>query len=108
MQRRHHRAGHGACRALRVLDLQVTLLKRAADIAGGYERLCMYLGVSEVRCELWRRARLRVPDPVFLKLVDLVLQDDLARAADDRRRQPRRSEVRAEAHRTSSPSSHTH
>jgi hypothetical protein len=72
-----------------VPGLHQTLLERAAVIAGGYVRLSACLGVSDARLDLWRQARARIPDPVFLMLVDLVLQDDLSRAADDRRRRPR-------------------
>lgn len=74
---------------LNVLTLQPTLLRRAAEITGGAEELCEYLGVSPARLELWQTARLRLPDPVFLKAVDLILRDDIARAARDRRQQPR-------------------
>jgi hypothetical protein len=77
-----------------VLELQPTLLKRAAQITGSYSELCEYLGVSEARLELWRAGRVRLPDPIFLKAVDLVLQDDIARAAHDRRQRPREASAR--------------
>ena len=85
---------HSACSKAGVLELQSTLLKRAAQITGGYAQLCEYLGVSEARLRLWLAGSVRLPDPIFLKAVDLVLQDDIARAAHDRRQRPRESPTR--------------
>jgi hypothetical protein len=72
-----------------VLDLQPILLKRAAEIAGGPLRLCEYLGISMQRLGRWQDAEERLPDDVFLMVVDMVLRDDLARARGDRRQLPR-------------------
>jgi DNA-binding transcriptional regulator YdaS (Cro superfamily) len=72
-----------------VLQLQATLLERAAQILGGSQELCEYLGVSEARLELWQAARVRLPDPIFLRAVDLVLRDDIERASHDRRQRRR-------------------
>ena len=72
-----------------VLELQPTLLRRAVEIAGGTDELCQLLGVSETRLRLWLSASVRLPDPVFLKAVDLILRDDIARATHDRRVRPR-------------------
>jgi DNA-binding transcriptional regulator YdaS (Cro superfamily) len=69
-----------------VLELQPTLLNRAAQIAGGTAAVCEYLGVSEARFQLWLTGRVRLPDLIFLRAVDLILRDDIARAANDRRR----------------------
>ena len=76
--------------------MQPTLLKRASEIVGGHEALCEYLGVSHARLQLWLGARIRLPDPIFLKAVDLVLRDDIARASYDRRQRPREGGARAE------------
>ena len=78
-----------------MLELQPTLLRRAVEIVGGREPLCEYLGVSDSRLELWLAARVRLPDPIFLKTVDLVLRDDIARASHDRRQHPRESGPRS-------------
>jgi len=78
-----------------VLELQPTLLRRAVEIVGGREALCEYLGVSDARLELWLGARVRLPDPIFLRAVDLVLKDDIARASHDRRQRPRDGALRA-------------
>ena len=72
-----------------MLELQGILLRRAAEITGGRVELCEFLGVSDARLELWLAGRVRLPDPIFLRAVDLVLRDDMARAATDRRRSPR-------------------
>jgi hypothetical protein len=77
-----------------VLDLQPILLKRAAEIAGGPLRLCECLRVPLERLELWQGAEERLPDDIFLVIVDMVLRDDMARATGDRRQQPR-NDIRA-------------
>lgn len=78
-----------------MLDLQPLLLRRAAEIAGGYARLCELLVVSDARLQLWLSGRIRLPDPIFMKAVDIVLQDDIARATHDRRHRPRDGGTRA-------------
>jgi hypothetical protein len=72
-----------------MLELQPTLLRRAAEIVGGRQQLCEYLGVSRARLNLWLESRIRLPDPIFLRAVDLILQDDIARASHDRRQASR-------------------
>jgi hypothetical protein len=72
-----------------MLDLQRKLLERAAEILGGEPTLCGKLGVSPARLRLWRGKQADLPVDVFLLLVDIVLRDDVARAAEDRREQPR-------------------
>ena len=86
---------HSAGSVSSVLDIQPTLLKRASEIIGGEEALCEHIGVSRPRLQLWLAARIRLPDPIFLKAVDLVLCDDIARATHDRRRHPRGGGTRA-------------
>ncbi len=65
------------------------LVQRAAEIVGGFAELCRLLGVSETRMGFWKAGRVRLPDPIFLRLVDLVLQDDIQRASNDRRQRGR-------------------
>jgi hypothetical protein len=76
-----------------VLRLQIPLLERAAEILGGREKLCDHLAVSEFQLGFWRSGRVKLPDAMFVRVVDLVLKDDIARAASDRRRQPRWDEA---------------
>ena len=72
-----------------MLAFQGRMLKRAAEICGGYSVLCAELGVSEFRLRQWLEGKASMPDPVFLKAADIVLEDDIARAAQDRRNTPR-------------------
>jgi hypothetical protein len=71
------------------MALQQALLERAADIAGGFERLARQLGTDALRLQRWRAGELRLPESIFLRLVDIVLKDDVARALADRRRHAR-------------------
>ena len=70
-------------------ELRVTVLRRAADIAGGSAALQQRLNVEQHALELWLSGRARVPEWVFLLAVDLVVRDDVARASQDRRTSPR-------------------
>ena len=78
-----------------MLALQQRLLSRAADICGGYNALCVRLRVSEIRLRAWAEGRAKLPEDVFLKAADIVLEDDIARADQDRRASPRIAETRA-------------
>ena len=79
-----------------MLDTQTALLHRALEIAGGEVQLAAQLGVPETRLRFWLAKKARLPDDVFLLLVDIVLRDDVARAASDRRREPRSSSIESE------------
>ena len=68
------------------------LVERAAQILGGIDRLAAYLEVEEHRVRFWRNGTATAPNHIVVVLVDLVLKDDVARADEDRRRQPRRIE----------------
>jgi hypothetical protein len=70
----------------------MTVLRRAADIAGGSPALQQRLMVEPHALELWLSGRATVPEWVFLVAVDLVVRDDLVRAAQDRRAAPRDDE----------------
>jgi len=67
-------------------ELKARLLRRACDIAGGRERLASRLNVEMHALEFWMSGRATPPERVFLNVVDMVLEDDIARAAQDRRR----------------------
>jgi hypothetical protein len=73
-------------------ELCMTVLRRAADIAGGSPALQQRLMVEPHALELWLSGRATVPEWVFLVAVDLVVRDDLVRAAQDRRATPRDDE----------------
>ena len=76
-------------------ELRVTVLRRAADIAGGSPVLRQRLNVEQHSLELWLSGRATVPEWVFLLAVDLVVRDDIARAAQDRRTGPRMQDASA-------------
>src|SRR5688572_19462412 len=78
--------------AMPLHELQSKLIKRAIEIAGDANRLCRKLGVNEHARQLWVDGRATAPGPVFQALIDLILDDDLARAAQDRRSHPRTTE----------------
>lgn len=70
-------------------QLQSRLFKRAVEISGSTAELAGRLHVEEHALKLWLANRATPPDQVFHRLVDLILEDDIARAAQDRRRSPR-------------------
>jgi DNA-binding transcriptional regulator YdaS (Cro superfamily) len=72
-----------------MLAFQRRLIERAMQIAGGTPALCLRLGVHEHSIKLWLEDRAAMPGRVFLALADLVLEDDISRAAQDRRVRPR-------------------
>ena len=72
-----------------MLAFQGKLLGRAAEICGGWNALCIRLGVEAHSMKLWLDGKARLPERVFLKATDIVLEDDIARAAQDRRAAPR-------------------
>ncbi|MGE5616096.1 MAG: hypothetical protein ACM3X5_04200 [Bacillota bacterium] len=84
-------------------ELQPKLLGRALEIVGSRSELAARLSAEEHAVALWQSGRATIPDRVFRALVDLVLQDDIDRAAQDRRRAPRDklSVIDAGAERTS-------
>jgi hypothetical protein len=54
--------------------LHAQLLQRAVEKLGGIEEAARYLGVPEVRMRIWMRGLLALPDDLFLRLVDLLLE----------------------------------
>jgi len=70
-------------------ELQRKLLQRAAEIVGGNAELCRRLQIDRHTLEFWLAGRATPPDKVFLAAADLVLEDDIARATQDRRKATR-------------------
>jgi hypothetical protein len=56
-------------------ELRQTVLRRAAEIAGGSSELRYRLGVEQHALELWLLGRATTPQWVFLLAVDFVLRD---------------------------------
>ena len=69
--------------------LKCRLLKRAADIVGDNVRLSELLDVEHHALELWLGGRATLPTRVFEKAMEIVLEDDVTRAGQDRRSRPR-------------------
>ncbi len=72
-----------------MLPFQGKLLGRAAEICGGWSALCMRLEVDGHSLKMWVEGKARLPARIFLKAADIVLEDDIARAEQDRRAGPR-------------------
>ena len=72
-----------------VAAFQGRLLSRAAEICGGWDALRARLGVDAHSLELWRDGSARIPERIFLAVADVILEDDIARAAQDSRAVPR-------------------
>ena len=70
------------------------LIQRASEMLGGMAGLASFLHVAEHSLYLWALGKARAPARVVEALVDLVLRDDVARAKEDRRHEPRASEAR--------------
>jgi hypothetical protein len=79
---------------------QDRMLKRAAEICGGYQALGVRLGVvNAMRLRTWLNGgKAPLPDQLFLKAAGIVLEDDIARAIQDRRTNPRTRPPAATTH----------
>jgi hypothetical protein len=101
-----HQIGHDGCTATyAMLAFQGRLLKRAVEICGGGNALCARIGVNEHSVKLWLDGKAGMPERVFLKVADIVLEDDIARAEQDRRGAPRVAVLAASAESQTRPSS---
>jgi hypothetical protein len=67
--------------AAEAFRLHAQLLQRASEILGGSEQLESFLDVSEARLRRWSRGITPLPDDVFLKLVDLVSENQRSHPA---------------------------
>lgn len=72
--------------------LKRRLLERAAEIVGDREALSELLDVDRRALDLWLAGRATLPERVFATATEIVLRDDIARAAQDRRTKPRAPE----------------
>jgi hypothetical protein len=71
------------------MTLQLAVLHRAANIVGGIDALSARLRLNRGVMQYWREGRGKMPEEVFLQLVDIVLKDDVARSRADRRQYTR-------------------
>jgi hypothetical protein len=58
-------------------ELAVRVLVRAAELAGGFNQLADYLGVSNTKLGLMLSGLAAVPEDIFLRAVDLVAARNL-------------------------------
>ena len=72
-----------------MVDFQGRLLQRALEICGSSRALCAHLGADQHSLKVWLDGKARLPERVFLRAADIVLEDDIARAKEDRRAGPR-------------------
>lgn len=61
-------------------DIHTRALKRSAEILGGEEKLRSFLGASEVDYSAWISQH-ELPRNIFLRLVDLITDDEVRRVA---------------------------
>jgi|KBSMisStaDraftv2_1062788.scaffolds.fasta_scaffold1658741_1 hypothetical protein len=86
-----------------MLDFQGRLLSRALEICGDAVALRARLGADEHSLKMWLDGKARLPERAFLKAADIVLEDDIARAEQDRRAAPRVAIVSPKAPRSPAP-----
>lgn len=67
-------------------SVYAAVLKRAAELLGDVETLAAYLNVSPVRVQAWLGGHGLPPDDVFLRLVDLLSERDLAKLKTELRK----------------------
>lgn len=59
-------------------SLQALALRRAQEIVGGIDMLEARLDISRSTLSLWMQGKARVPETVFLRVVDLISEAELA------------------------------
>lgn len=59
-------------------DVHARAMRRAAQVMGGVEALRAHLQVSMRDLSRWMAGEVRPPDTVFLRVVDLLSDDELA------------------------------
>lgn len=75
--------------------LQPRVLRRAAEILGGEDHLCLCLHIEPPALRMWIDDQAAAPARVVHQAIEIILKDDLVRAAQDRRKQPRDNGERA-------------
>jgi CheY-like chemotaxis protein len=59
-------------------DLPIRALKRAAELKGGADKLATHLGVPHSTLQLWLTDKATLPQQIFDKVIDVMLEDDIA------------------------------
>jgi len=65
-------------------------LQRASEIKGGTEALAAHLGVPGERLRLWQKGLAPIPTDVFLRIVDILVEDSVGDLDDQSSLAPRR------------------
>jgi hypothetical protein len=65
------------------LSVYSRALAKAAELVGGRDRLAKVLQVPAAEIELWIAEGAKPPREVFLRVVDIILDETSAPAADD-------------------------
>lgn len=66
-------------------DIHTRALKRATEILGGEDKLRIFLGASELDFSAWINEK-ELPRNIFLRLVDVITDEDVRRLAGVSRR----------------------
>jgi len=78
----------------KTMQVRLETLRRAREITGSSTLLAARLAVSSRTADAWLSGRQPIPQDIFELAAEIVLVDDMARAAGDRRREPRAHHVR--------------
>ena len=66
-------------------DIHTRALKRATEILGGEDKLRIFLGATELDFSAWLNEK-ELPRNIFLRLVDVITDEDVRRLAGVSRR----------------------
>ena len=69
-----------------VTSLQAYALARAVDVLGGVEQLARRLSISQTRLKLYAKNVQPLPGPLFLQIVDVLVDGEVARLLKEQRR----------------------
>ena len=69
-------------------SVQSRALRKAAELVGGNSRLAKILGVKPLEIEKWLAADDAIPRDVFLRIVDLILDETAPPSATDEGGEP--------------------
>ena len=61
-------------------DIHTRALKRATEILGGEDKLRIFLGATELDFSAWLNEK-ELPRNIFLRLVDVITDEDVRRVA---------------------------
>ena len=61
-------------------DIHTRALKRATEILGGEDKLRIFLGATELDFSAWLNEK-ELPRNIFLRLVDVITDEDVRRLA---------------------------